>query len=702
MILYILFFLIFSLPSIFSIDNKVLNSLKQVTNSIENSKNEIETFKEVRLFAKSLYLTPRQLNFNNFTNYHSFSSNLEIMINGTSHQEIVYVCNINAPYLTIYTMLSTMEKLAREKNLVIGARFLFLGAESGYDSFYPIGSRNYFDNYSPIDNSLILYFNIDKPSKFLQISPLYNKRVDLDLIKNIQAMLFEKSISAIYNEKYNFFKTNVQNNSITNSPSALISNIDSSISFENNLDSWVKNLTDAVLIHHKKTTTINNNLDYNYFNLRFFFISEFNLIVLYLIILFIILIPITNPYSKLNNYLRGTISHLWIVLLFFVILYFCNVLSSYATNSIIKKQTYFNLLNEIPDTIFLFKTFFALFIAILCLGILKILNIRYSDNVYTSSSFLFLIISIIILLVFKIDLALVEILFLIFIIYIFYLKETAVKWIFRSVITFSTIFLNLLFISHILSLLNNNSSYFYNNIYLQNLVLTFLMLPLFLLSKPIYLPIIREHIPIKRQLFSFLILTTLYTYILSYKPYKPFSKKNPPLSINYYENSSIGKSDIVVRTIKPIEKLTVRLSDGIILNLTNLKNTLYFSKSAKNFFTPTITKEYPLGRQKVSVNLKFNSSVENVKLKLIANKAIGTIDCNFPIMIEDPTNSPNIATIFIGKNPPTDLTVYFVTKEQLTYKLNVMAINYGDIEVKEADQYRLNLEHRLESMLSID
>ena len=131
-------------------------------------KRAVDYIKEV-LSGSSYSIT--ELSLEDLNPGHSFSTVLDIHRKGFSSDEIVLSIPLSSRPLSrkqedgsllLASVLTFLETL-KEENPQTSLRVLFLGGEYGPTDLYPLGSREYLDQYYPEGNSAFLYLDLPYP-----------------------------------------------------------------------------------------------------------------------------------------------------------------------------------------------------------------------------------------------------------------------------------------------------------------------------------------------------------------------------------------------------------------------------------------------------------------------------------------------------------------------------------------------------------
>jgi len=385
----------------------------------ENSEGEIETvnFIENRLEDDNINYTRYELNQSDIIN--SGSVTIDAIIPGKSGNEIFMIFPINHSKNSIQgrdgsANLAAALFLAEELSKVDipqSVHIVFMGAEFGSSSSYPIGTKDYLANYYPDSNSVFFYFDFQfTPDNVIinysgtgAISPLWLLKKSVDALNS--ANLNYKSRSGI----------NLINRlGLNDSPYVIDSYFDNNypvIHFEGNYSGYytpLKKVQSAYQTFLFKLAMeggglIPSNLEWDshYLFLKLFdyeiFISETNYVISLLILISLIIVYPFIANKRFKKYRKTLLRHFWNIPVIFFIMFLLLWIGTLLINIILQIQSLPLLWEILPFHFLTLKLTVSIFIFLLTLRLFKGIHFSQRGSFYSASAIVFVIFDLLIL-----------------------------------------------------------------------------------------------------------------------------------------------------------------------------------------------------------------------------------------------------------------------------------------------------------------
>ncbi|MGL4525060.1 MAG: hypothetical protein ACRCVN_06035 [Spirochaetia bacterium] len=290
-----------------TIDLEILAKLESLYPREEGTLKEQKTIELINSIVKELGLKSQKKSINPFNGEaFSYSSNLEIVIPGITKNEVIYLIPIHMPNASLFPALILMEQLSKSLQVLeVGARFVFLGAENGDTTAYPMGTKAFLETYSPPMKSLFFYFNIHTPNQSVMLWNNGDQPAPLSAVKEAKKVFKNTNISlkipgfSTISSRILPSKNNLIQLYIDEQLSGLeLSNYEEKSMHQINqkeLEIWAKQIAQGFFDWHKELKKIDETIELSYLTIGQFIFSQ-TLYLQFLIILFLIFL--TKRYRK--------------------------------------------------------------------------------------------------------------------------------------------------------------------------------------------------------------------------------------------------------------------------------------------------------------------------------------------------------------------------------------------------------------------
>ncbi len=393
---------------------KDINTLSSFFPRTENSIGEAQTlnFIEKRLIKNNINFTKYKLKNSEIIT--SGSTSIDAVIPGKSGNEIFLIFPLNnksdalpgrdgSANLASALFLATELKKIDLPQIV---HIIFMGAEFGEGSNYPLGTKDYLSNYYPDLNSAFFYFDFNSiPDEFIinfsgtkAISPLW---------------ILKKSINALNQSGINYTTRpgiNLVNRLGLNDSPYLMDDYFKSdlpiISFKGNYSEFYTPKLEQVSALNTFFLNLalnggglippNTEWDSHYLFLKLknreIFISETNYVFFLLVLISIIIIYPFIADKRFQKYFKIILKHFWNIPVIFFIMFLLLWVSTIIINIIFQIQSYPTLWKQLPFHFLALKLILSLFIFLLTLRLFKGIHFARRGSFYSASALVFIII----------------------------------------------------------------------------------------------------------------------------------------------------------------------------------------------------------------------------------------------------------------------------------------------------------------------
>jgi hypothetical protein len=651
----------------------------------EGSKGERELLAFIETRLKELEVPYRWLDFQESDRNHSFSACLAADIPGRLDDTLILAVPINHPpeasrqldgSINVALGLSIVELLKRSTP-PLSVTVLFLGAEYGEESEYPMGSRLFLRDFYPDYRVMCLYLNLQRiPSRLHLRAGGRGIEAPYWLLERCTRALEETDIFFLMRGNENqIFRIGLTSERTIIEP--FLQAGYPAVSFEGEYGPvsaqeearWVSsfNLFFTELLE-SFAGGIPETWDrhYLFFQARgfYFSISEKVYLLILLTVLAAILAYGLVFTRRLRKYLRILAHNLWALPLFFLFIFLLLFLSTWLLEGILRVRNLVDLWKELPLLFLGFKLAVPLAMLFVLLNLVHRLPVPRRGSFYSAAALLFLLLDIIVL-------ALINISFTYYFLWAFafallfsatpnrllkvLLFLASPYWILKTTIELFTLprleFCRVLLLSK----------------FGGNLLLTVVLIPfvlMFIRLKFIFPPVRiladKTRLAVTSSLFAVVLVGLLLTFLVYY-PYGEHNKQ--PVRATYVIDEVAGEHYLQLSSPAPLTGLQV--SEGgstISIDTHSRLYTVPLERSGEYLDTTVNTVGF-LDRRNINLLLSPWSEPYRVDITVSAAEEFVLFDANFPFTREPGGRE---YAIRIGVNPPFPLPI------QLTVPKNRM------------------------------
>ncbi|MCK5199262.1 MAG: hypothetical protein KAR21_12970, partial [Spirochaetales bacterium] len=658
----------------------------------ENSKGEASAadFIETRLKDSDIKYTRYELSESETVN--SWSVTIDAIIPGKSGNEIFMIFPLNHPpeaipgrdgSANLAAALYLVEKL-QNTELPQTVHIVFMGAEFGEDSTYPLGTKDYLANYYPELNSAFFYFDFKFIPEVVRIN--YSGTGSISPL-----WILKKSINSLDTAKLPFSTepgiSLINKLGLNNKPSVIdyyFSNEYPVIHFEGSYSGYYTPERDKVLSLFTFLTELalrggglipsNPEWDSHYLYLKLMnhklIINETSYVLFLLVLVSLIIIYPSIASKRFQKYKKTVTHHFWNIPVIFFVMFFLLWTGTIVSHIILKIQSFPTLWEIVPFHFLTLKLSMAVLIFLLTLRLFKGIHFSRRGTFYSAAALIFIIIDLLILI--SIDIAfsyyLLPVLIFIFAFTIFRNRWIKLLFLILSVLILMTGTGIIFFL---------NAKRVINLILLSpvagNLIITANLLPVTLLIFRLQFLFhqknkkITKTITIGGDILLTVISVGLFIYLTTFNPYT--GGRLQPVRIS--ENISIdsGVTEVTLISPSPLGEFTY--------NTSFLKTTLDISETSYTVTTsapapedlPTIkmTSTSFLNRKQYIITVDSLLVPNKISAVLKGEKEILLFDSNFHVK-----NKDNKTTEFlIGANPKIPLNFSFTLPGEFTGEMSI-------------------------------
>ncbi|MCK5674208.1 MAG: hypothetical protein KAH95_12575 [Spirochaetales bacterium] len=629
-----------------------LNTFSSFFPRSENSTGEkaAADFIENRLLDKNIKYKRYELSQSDIVN--SGSVTIDTILPGKSRNEIFMIFPLNSSSAAIQgrdgsanlaSALYLVEELDKIE-LPQTVHIVFLGAEFGDSSEYPIGTEDYLANYYPDLNSAFFYFDFKfTPDNILvnhsgtgTVSPLW---------------LLEKSINSLNSANLNYEirpGINLINRlRLNDNPSVIDSyfvNEYPVIHFEGNYSGYYTPSRQKQLSYQsflfdlavKGGGLIPSNLqwDSHYLFLKLWkyeiFISETDYVIFLLVLISLIIVYPFIANKRFKKYRRTIIRHFWNIPVIFFIMFLLLWIGTVIINIIFQIQSFPTLWEVLPFHFLALKLTISIFIFLLTLRLFKGIHFSQRGSFYSAAAMIYIIFDLLILI--SVDIAfsyyLLPVLIFTFAFTIF--KNRWIKFIFLalsiSVLLGGVVNIFLLDVKRVISLILLSPV-------TGNLIITATLIPIALMIYRLQFLFHQKNkrrakiLTISSDILLGIISIFLFIYLAAFNPYA--KGRLQPITIT--ENISIdtGSRNISFTSTEPLGEF--RYSNSSKNKILNTSETYYTipEKNLEIYPDIILTQKSFLNRTQYLLTINSSLSPKRVTVILAGTEDIILFDSNY-------------------------------------------------------------------------
>jgi hypothetical protein len=697
-------------PSYYHILNDI-NTLSSFYPRIENSKGESDTiaFIENRLQAGDIKYKKYDLSKSSVVK--SGSVTIDAVIPGKSGNEVFLIFPLNhtkdAPPgrdggANLAAALALTEEL-KKKPPPQNVHIVFMGAEFGNYSEYPIGTKDFLFNYYPELNSAFFYFNF----KFIPEKILINHS-GTGLISPL--WILKKSVDALNSAELDFSTAsgiNLVNRLKLNDKAYLIDsyleNDYSAIYFEGEysgfytpekeqLSIFLSFLLDIVL---EGGGLIPSNLqwDSHYLFLKLknyeIFINETSYVIFLLILLSLIIIYPFIASKRFRKYSKTLILHLWNIPVIFFIMFLLLWISTIIINIILQTQSIPSLWEILPFHFLALKLSISVLIFLLTLRLSKGIHFSRRGSFYSASAMLFIIVDLLVLIFIDITFSYYILPVLIFTFSFTIFKNRWMKLIFLilSILVLSGGITNIFLLD-----VNNIIRLVLLSPITGNLIITANLIPITLMIFRLQFLFHQNHkrrnriLTIGGDMLLGIISISLFIYLTTFNPFN--KERLQPIEITEIISINENNREITFSSPGPLGRFTYRLmSKSGNIDTQDKEYTIPEEISIEVPEITLATKNF-LNRTQYLVTADSYSEPEKITAKLTGKETILLFDSNFIHINSD----DNTTYFMIETNPQLPLELSFTLSDSFEGELvlEFKFYEYPEMVLLESNEYSTN------------
>ena len=656
----------------------------------ENSSGEKELFTYLEKTFNDLHISYSVMDYSELELGHSFSKGYSVLINGAKDDLMVIAVPLNNTpgnnstrdgSINIAIALQLLEIFSKfEPPLSI--EFLFLGAEKGPDSIYPIGSRYFLTNFSSTSATILLYLDMDsagdlltlKNSSHNDLTPMWMvekfselfQRENIDFTNdNIQALAFQSG----FEKPSGIIKTYMDNEI-----PALV--IESRIHNDQILgeDLWVNSFIESIL-----SFILDNSSGFDKEWDRHYIITQVGNVIISVgesegifvmlsvlsILLLVILIKSRNLHLNLKRFRRHFLTFPLLLFLTFMYLFLSTLLIEELTflknfPTLWKSYPLLFLIFKISMTFFLYSSFNFL---------LRGLSISRSHHFYTYSAFVSVFISMFTVLIFNVNYSYFFLWSLLFISIFMITRNEIIKRLSILISPLPILFICYIILTHPYLKISN---FLIMSRISGNIFLTIIIMPtLMLISSLNYF----HHRNYRHRRNFRNILSIIFWGILTIFIFYKFSTSNPyhifnkqPVYIDEHINLNDSSRSILIKSPAPIGDISMQLDEQKLQLKDVSRSAEVTAPMIENLIE--IEEDYSTFLDRISLDyiIFAKGSPEYINIKLMSDKSLIIFDSTFPYEL---TSDGKEIVFFIGRNPKVPLEMKLILPRGSTPHINI-------------------------------
>jgi len=676
-----------------------ITSINNIWPRIEASSGEDKLLNYIEESLDSKGISYNKFDFEDSEIKHSFSSCIEVTINGEKKDTIILAIPINHSIDEMYEYSGTinialaLEILRQVQNVnpVITLKILFLSAEFGEDPAYPLGSNLFLENFYPDYPVSVIYLNLKRiPSRLIVrcgAKGIVSPHWFLDFIsESLNSVNLKFLIRGNENQLFRMGLTDrtsiIEPYLYEGYPSAVFEGEYNTIPFE------YKELWPELFINYFWTYTgiLENGFpsewDQHYL---FFQISDFYLILgeeIY-IILILILFGIIILYILFNSkqvlfHLTKIIRKSWIIMIYLITTFVFFYVSTLILNLILILKNNELLWAYWPILFLLFKAVIILFLFTACTPLIKKLPFPKHEKFFTVTPVFIIFINIIILSIINISFAYY---FLWSFVMLFLYNIVEGKRIKIFFFLLSPIWLIKVTLDFFLYPETEFCRVFLLSPVIGSLLFAIFIFPYLLFSsglKYTYKILLRKR-KILRGISTALLAVVFVSLVTVFIFFSPFNKKNPQeVIVTNRMDLNLNVNDIEISSLAPLGK--IYFWDG--------ENDFNFTTQSKKYHIPvdnlpqileieTVLNEV-LDRKIITQNYHLKGNPYRISITIESENEFILYDSNLPF---ERNISGKSYTIDIGKKPPNPFILELTFPKGVNLEFNI-EIEYIEMPFK--------------------
>lgn len=636
----------------------------------EGSPQEKAVLDRLETLFHSESMEVRRSDFTDSAGAHSFSSSLSVTLPGKVKDTLIVVAPLNTDGNKTnnagIAWAAQLARLAHQKKPALTLMILFLGAERGTGSAYPLGTRQFLSDYYPDNPAAVIYLDCDRPGDLeilldsgASMAPFWMVQ---GLLNNLQTFGFRARLGGTHPQIFRFDLPEKQRLDHPyfqrGFPAVILQNSRSSATAQIPEDTGGAYLAPALWEFAEQFTQgLPQDWDKHYLYFETpagsFFISQGVYVWALIGILWALVCFFIWRSRALREDLRSVVRSIWQLPIYFFFIFLFLVLATLTANALMGLRLFESFWTYNPLAVLGLK-----FTLALCLYFLFFLQIRRMPlsrwpGFYSYSALLTLTFEVFASAAVELSFSFYFLWALVFASFFHFTRHRPLKLIFFALAPFW-------FLKAIAEIFWTNPDPVMIRLtevspLAGNLGLTMILFPFILMSNSFhYLRHQRQERNEKHRaqlvfLFWLLGSASIGLFILRFNP---FSQDKIPLTL--VETQALAENSRNLRIQSPVtwEKLTLTsASDTVVLPSGKLQLTQSLPPRP-GLVAEKITREAFLDRYIWHINLKPEGTPDQIFISLTSANPLVVYQCNFPFQLD---NTGHTAKISVGKNPPPDL-----------------------------------------------
>lgn len=655
----ILFFLpVLLIAATFTYADSIINDIEYFSKlfpRIESSANEKQSFQYIEDKLDALGVNYTTADFQESAGYHSFSSHLDVEIEGNTSDTLITIIPVDAAgnnsdrFTGSYGLAAALQLIGHYSNNrpQLSLRFIFLGAEKGEGEAYPLGSRNFLETFFPEEPAAFIYLNFDELPSSLRLvagangysTPfwLYNSTAQalgssgiLYYHSNIEAILFRLSAAGDESQIADYLAEGYPAIEITDLP--IINQ-----AAENAGAGKLITATELTDFYDGLLDSLKGGFPTDWDRHYLFNLSEQQYLLVYTILIILLMIYPIFRRRHFGWYMKSLTENFWIIPVLFGFVFGLLAVSSLLITALLDGLDFPTLWQYYPLSFFIFKLSITLFAYSLLSRLLQKLPFSTRGSFYSMSAIFFLILSLFVLTWIDLSLSFFVLWPLVFMFIFTIMKKPAFKFI-LLILSAAWIIYGLaeIFLLHSIKVIELITL----SPITGNLLLALILLPFILASIRLNMMIhpskrITRFAPVLLAVISAVFLVLILTY-------SPFSESSPqPVTIR----TTVEANKAEITTVSSPAALTGIHEEDIL-------RTIIPSGGTPDIIEVDVESEAFLNRKIVNTVLRLPESPEKITITMESEDSITLFESSYPATWF-PTK--NRLEVYIGKNPPVPL-----------------------------------------------
>ncbi|MBN2532229.1 MAG: hypothetical protein JXB88_05025 [Spirochaetales bacterium] len=636
--------------------------------------------------------------FSSSNSFHSFSESIRVTIHGKEKDSIIFLIPLNHPLdaeketdglINIALGLTLITHYSSRKPPVT-LQFVFLGAEYGDSSLYPLGSTLYLDDFCPDYPVMLLYFSFQNiPKRIIvggagqgRIAPYwFTIRCSEALKKADVPFLISGNKNQIFRLGLAEGKTSIEPFLKARYPSLSLSGMASRLSLSEKKN-WIFSFCSFIdILINKSSQGIPEYWDQHYlfFQLYDFYliIQENIILIVFIVISGIAIIFTLIYYSKIKSNIINVIRYTWVAPLIFAVAFLLLFFSTLIIQGILQLRQDFSFWEAYPFLFLILKGAIALLLFIFCLKLFRFIRLPMKRNFYATLTIILLLINIFFIALINISFVYYYLWAFCFIFLAFLFKNRIIRlililpgpyWIIKLVLDFFIFIPEPIFCRIVLfSLLKGN------------ILISLLLLPFITLAITVFLSFFparhkRSRVQYNATTLFFIVVNLVLILTLLFIPH--FSENRPQeVTVRNVIDFEDLTNQIVIDSSSPLGDVTL-WNEQVVFNFeTTSRKYILQKKYIPDLLAIDMVHTSFFDRNNVIITIRPEGTPNKIFLKVHADKEFTLYDSNFPFK---KTGNGEDYEILIGAFPPSPLKITLTIPQDLSCVFSIQ-VDYVNI-----------------------